>query len=155
MPGQYGPNSADVAFAFDLALEAARSLHRLAGRVGDHQTGRAQLAVPAREDWLGGKRDEFDAKAAAEGTDAATVAAALVALAESFASQWALCRGEQDRINFARYKEYDMAQDNALENMWESVAGETDYGPPPSNPPIPTGPDYEPTREPMHSDFGP
>ena len=50
-------------------------------------------------------------------------------LAHSFATQWARARGQQDRINRARYIAAEIDGDNILENTWEWFAGENDYGP--------------------------
>ena len=64
-------------------------------------------------------------------------------------------RGQQDRINFARYCEDESKNDGWGENAWESVAGEDDYGAPPENPGVPSAPGFGETREAQYPEFGP
>lgn len=62
---------------------------------------------------------------------------------------WAEARGEQDRINFARYVQHEEDSESGLEDFWEdNVAGDDNYGDPPSNPEAPVGPEYDETRQP-------
>jgi hypothetical protein len=149
----YTASSTNVAFAFELALDAARDLHSLAGEVRSSQDDRTAASRRAVVDWRGPHRDHFDSLLSTEGADAATVADGLVTLANLFASTWAQARGEQDRINFARYVEHDKSQDSWLEDTGEFFAGETDYGSPPGDPPVPAAPDYAATRAPIHPEF--
>lgn len=152
----YGPasaNSQNVNFAFDLALATARDLWSLAQDVRSLQFQRVGAAVGARTDWSGPKRDDFDAKMTQEGTDATTVADSLIALACTFAQAWAEARGQQDRINFARYVQHEIEDDNWAEDTVEHFTGENDYGPPPENPEPPEGPDFDPTRQPIHPEY--
>jgi hypothetical protein len=88
-----------------------------------------------------------------EGTDASTISGGLVTLANLFATKWAEARGEQDRINFARYVQHEKDDDGWGENAVEFFSGEDDYGEPPGNPPVPSAPDYAETREPIHPEF--
>jgi hypothetical protein len=37
----------------------------------------------------------------------------------------------------------------------EFFVGENDYGPPPENPAVPSGPGFRATREPIKPDYGP
>ncbi len=147
--------SADVKFNFELALRAARDLHALSRRVTSGQQARADAAGLARPDWEGPKRDSFDTKVRNEDTTATNVAEGLVALANAFASQWAKARGEQDRINFARYVDKEVNDDSWGENAVEYFSGEDDYGSPPGDPPVPSAPGYAATRQPMYPEFGP
>jgi hypothetical protein len=88
-----------------------------------------------------------------EGTDADTIRSALVTLANRFASEWAAARGEQDRINHARYVQHEKDNDSWGENAGEFFVGEDDYGGPPEDPRVPEAPDYAVTREPIHPEF--
>jgi hypothetical protein len=151
--GGYSANSANINFAFDLALQAARDLHTLSGVVTDKQSARATEAGKAVDDWEGGHRETFDSRVSTEDGDADTISGALRTLANLFASKWAEARGEQDRINFARYVQHEKDDDSWGENAVEFFAGEDDYGEPPGNPPVPSAPDYEATRAPMHPEF--
>jgi hypothetical protein len=83
------------------------------------------------------------------------MASALRAFAEQIAFAWACARGQQDRINFARYCEDESTNDGWGENAVESVAGEDDYGPPPENPACPSAPGFAATREAQYPAFGP
>ena len=74
-------------------------------------------------------------------------------MANTFAAEWADARGEQDRINHARYVQHEKDNDSWAEDGVEWVVGEDDYGEPPANPSVPQPPDYEPTREPIHPEF--
>jgi hypothetical protein len=151
--GGYSANSANVNFAFDLALQAARDLHQLSGVITDKQQARASEAGKTTHPWEGGHRDTFNSKMATEGTDAETISSALVTLANLIASKWAEARGEQDRINFARYVQHEKDDDGWGENTVEFFSGEDDYGAPPENPPVPPSPDYPVTRSPIHPEF--
>jgi hypothetical protein len=144
---------ANVNFAFDTALEAARDLYSLSGVLRTKHQARADEAELAKDGWEGGKRSDFDAKLAAEGTDVDTIADALVTLADRFASEWANARGEQDRINFARHVQNERDNDGWLEDVGEFFAGENELGAPPDNPPVPEPPDYAATRAPIHPEL--
>jgi hypothetical protein len=143
----------NVNFAFDEALQAARDLYELSGVVDAKQDARATAAVSGVEGWEGDHRTAFDTKLTTEGTDADTIRGALISLADLFASEWAAARGEQDRINHARYVKHEKDNDSWAEDGVEWVAGEDDYGAPPGDPAVPESPDYAPTREPVHPEF--
>jgi type VI protein secretion system component VasF len=151
--GGYSANSQNVNFAFDLALQVARDLHTLSGAVSAKQDARATEATKAIDSWEGGHREAFNSKMTAEDTNAGTVSSALVTLANLFASKWAEARGEQDRINHARYVQHEKDDDSWVEDGYELVAGEDDYGAPPDNPSAPSPPDYTPTRDPIHPEY--
>jgi len=151
--GGYSASSANVNFAFDTALQAARDLYALAGVVDTKHDSRATEGTKAVDGWEGGHRSAFDSKMTTEGTDAESIRSALVSLANKFASEWALARGEQDRINFARYVKAETDDDNWVEDGAELVVGENDYGEPPANPGVPVSPDYQPTRAPIHPEY--
>lgn len=146
-------STTNVNFAFDQALQAARDLYSLSGVVTSKHDARVTEGGLCVDGWEGGKRTDFDGKMSTEDTDVDTISGALVTLASRFASEWADARGEQDRINFARYVENERDNDGWLENGAEFFAGENDLGSPPENPPVPVSPDYEPTREPMHAEY--
>jgi hypothetical protein len=151
--GGVSASTRNVNFAFDQALEAARDLYTLSGVVTSKHEARATEAGLCVDGWEGGKRTDFDTKMSTEGTDVSTISGSLVTLANRFASEWAAARGEQDRINFARYVENERDNDGWLEDGAEFFAGENDLGAPPDNPPVPASPDYAPTREPIHPEF--
>jgi len=158
MGGVYGSNdtanTANVNFAFDLALQAARDLYALSQVVTSTGQTRAGAATKARPEWSGHNRDVFDQKMSREGSDASAVSQALVTLANRFAASWAHARGEQDRINTARYVQNQQDHESwADKHIKDPILGETDYGAPPSDPSVPTPPDYSPTRAPMHPEF--
>lgn len=147
-------NTRNVDFAFDTALRAARDLHALANVVDGKQDARATEGTLAQDGWEGGHVETFRTRMSAEGRDAGTVKGALVTLAKRFASEWAAARGEQDRINFARYVQEQKEGDSWVEDGAELIVGEDDYGEPPADPPIPTYEHgYQPTREPMYDEY--
>jgi hypothetical protein len=153
--GYEGASASDqnVSFAYDLALAAARDLWALAAQLRSHQSVRASAAQTARDGWEGPKHDQFEEKMRQEGTDTAEVAGSLERTARTIATSWAAARGQQDRINKARYVDAELDDDNWLENSWEWFAGENDFGPPPDNPADPHPPDFSPTRAPMYSEY--
>ena len=73
-------------------------------------------------------------------------------MANLFATKWAEARGEQDRINFARWVQAEKDNDGWLENTVDFFY-EEDHGEPPGNPPVPSAPGYWPTRDPIHPEF--
>lgn len=52
-----------------------------------------------------------------DGAAATTTAAALRETARSFATAWSQARGQQDRINHARYVEAETSDDGTLEQL--------------------------------------
>jgi hypothetical protein len=151
--GGVSASSANVNFAFGQALQAARDLYALSGVVRSKHSLRADEASTAGDGWEGGRRTDFDGRMRTEGSDVDTIAGALVTLADRFATEWANARGEQDRINHARYVQDERDNDGWLENAGEFFGGENDLGAPPDNPPVPEPPDYAPTRDPVHPEF--
>jgi hypothetical protein len=149
----YTASDTNVDFAFDLALQAARDLHSLAGVVRDKHDARASAAADAVDSWEGGHRATFDTNMSTAGTDVDTIAGALISLAGTFASQWSAARGEQDRINHARYVQHEKDDDSWVEDGAEMITGEDDYGAPPEDPPVPEPPDYAVTRDPVHPEY--
>jgi hypothetical protein len=155
----------NVPFDYDGALAAARDLWVLAAAVRAHQAERSDAADAARDGWLGSLRDTFDVKAGTEDIDAAHLAAAIEGTAMELARAWARSRGEQDRINDARWRDHDEANRHDGEfvlveythKLADGVAGifgnGTDYGPPPDDPPAPGPPNFEPTRPPVRPEF--
>jgi hypothetical protein len=151
----YGDASQEnVDFNFTLALTVARDLHELADTVDSKHQARADLRAACQKDWAGPHQQTFVAKNGVEDTDASTMKTELVDLANKFAAAWAEARGEQDRINFARYVQHEEDSEGGLENFWEdNIAGDDHYGDPPGNPSAPEGPDYRETREPQYAEF--
>lgn len=155
--GEAAANDTNVAFPLSSALGAARAAYRLADAVSESRTTMNTLNSThlGDTDFKGPHADVTDDKISAYRTSAVNMASALRTLASQIAQGWAAARGQQDRINFARYCEDESANDGWAENAWESFAGEDDYGPPPENPDVPSAPHFSATREPMYSQFGP
>ncbi|HET6950776.1 MAG TPA: hypothetical protein VFI47_10395 [Acidimicrobiales bacterium] len=146
--GGYSASSHDVTFEFDLALQTARQLYELSTEVEGKQSSWATEAAKAQDGWVGGHRDTFDANLTTAGLDASEVKGALRSLANLFATRWAEARGEQNRINWARWVQAEKDDDNWAEDGVEWIAGEDDYGEPPGNPAPPQPPGYAETHLP-------
>ena len=148
-------NSQNVFFAYETALAAARELYRMSTVLRSKHGARIDEIdhTGLYTDWIGPKQTECSTKITSEGTDLETLETALVSLANLFATKWSEARGEQDRINHARWAKAQDADDSWGEDAWQSVAGEPDHGPPPENPPVPRSPEYRPTRDPIHPEF--
>lgn len=153
--GGAAASGANLHFAFDAALEAARELWRLAD---DFEEGSSRLSTAhadAVADFLGPKRAQFDTRTQDDRNRLSTLGCNLRGLAGQIASDWAAARGEQDRINFSRYVQAQKANENLLDDVVAFFAGDKDYGAPPSNPPVPTGPGFVATRAPQYASYGP
>ncbi|MGH8884610.1 MAG: hypothetical protein ACRDYX_05450 [Egibacteraceae bacterium] len=140
----------DVHFNFALALEVARMCDVLARYLTDKQSAREGVARTAQVDWAGPHAQTFEQHLGASHIDADRLSAALRALAGELASSWAKARGEQDRVNFARHVEREREDRSFFEEVGDFLFGESDYGDPPADPPVPTAPDFTPTRAPMY-----
>jgi uncharacterized protein YukE len=140
----------DVHFDFGLALEVARSCHQLSRYLPDKQAAREGMARVAQTDWTGHHAQTFEQHMQASHTDAERLSAALRALADGYSSSWAKARGEQDRVNFARHVDRERANRSWLDDVGDFLFGGPDYGDPPSDPPVPAAPDFNPTRAPMY-----
>jgi hypothetical protein len=155
--GEAAASDADVVFPFDLALPAARDLWALAQSVRTSKTD-LKTAQATVESWKGPHRDVFDTKVTTYGSSSESVADALEALANGIAAAWAAARGQQNRINKARWVEHEKQNEGARGwGVVEFFAGEVDYGPPPDNPSVPGSPDFPETGDPvrMHPEWGP
>jgi hypothetical protein len=146
-------SSANVKFAYETALAAARDLWALAKQVRDHQGQRATATTTANRVWEGPKHDLFVEKMGQEGRDATAMAEGIEDTARAIARSWAAARGQQDRINKARWVDKQIDDDGWLENVGEWFSGEDDYGPPPENPGPPSPPSFQPTRSPMYPEL--
>jgi hypothetical protein len=155
--GEAAANDVDVAFPISSALSAARAAYRLADAVSASRTTTNTLNAThlSDVDFKGPHADVSDSKVEAYRTSATNMASGLRTFAEQIAQGWAAARGQQDRINFARYCEDESSNDGWGENAVEFFAGEDDYGPPPENPPVPSAPGFSATREPQYPAFGP
>ncbi|MGH3767925.1 MAG: hypothetical protein ACRDTX_22725 [Pseudonocardiaceae bacterium] len=140
----------NVHFDFRLSLEVARSCHQLSRYLPDKQSAREGVARIAQTDWTGHHAQTFEQHLQASHTDSERLSAALRALADGYAASWAKARGEQDRVNFARHVEQERANQSWLDDVGDFLFGGDDYGDPPSDPPVPTAPDFTPTRAPMY-----
>lgn len=167
--GAYGQSNlataADVRFPFDLALEAARDVWQLAQKVRDTAGDIRGAARNEVGPWKGPKREDFDERWPLEDRNADTVADGFEALARQFAEAWSRARGEQDRINHARYvaaeeeKRRKADEGFQLRDISDAVigrwAGQPDYGPTPSDPPVPSSPHFATNHRPVHPEYGP
>ena len=152
--GTASANSANVVYPFGSALPAARAVNLFGQNIASCSTATGTATENVLANWIGPFRDKLAIDADNFRTPSATnMATATHYLANEIARSWAAARGQQDRINRARYVEWDIAQDNLAENAWEFFAGETDYGPPPSDPSTPVPDGYAETRSPMHANF--
>ncbi len=146
----------DIVFPYDASLAAARGLWAAAGKLRAAMTSRVGLADHARIDWKGNHRTTFDTKMNDEHDDVTTVANGCEQLALDIAAQCAKARGEQNRINWARYVDHEISDDGWGENAVEWVSGEDDYGDPPGDPATPSSPDFATTANwRIHTEFGP
>ena len=108
------------------------------------------------ESWKGPHRDAFDSKVTTYGSSSSSVASALEALASGIAAAWAAARGQQNRINKARYVEHEKQNEGARGwGVVEFFAGEVDYGPPPDNPSVRASPGFRATGERLYPEYGP
>ena len=155
--GEAAANDTNVAFPIDSALAAARAAYRLADAVASSRSTMNTLNAThlSDADFKGPYAEVSDSKVSAYRTSSTNMVSGLRAFAGQIAQGWAAARGQQDRINFARYCENESSNDGWGENAWESVAGEDDYGSPPENPAVPSAPNFTATREPQYSEFGP
>lgn len=153
--GSASASSPNLRFAYDAALAAARELWSLAEDFAQANATMTAAHADAVVDFLGPMRTVFDDRGSYDRAAGTNAAGNLRALAQGIASDWAQARGQQDRINKARWVEHQRADDNFLEKGWQWFAGETDYGPPPANPATPAAPAFAPTREPQYPEFGP
>jgi hypothetical protein len=136
-------------------LQAARDLWELAGEVDSAKGKLDTKETSTIVDWLGPKLKTFQGMRGEDGTAATSAGNALRTLAKSFATAWSQARGQQDRINFARYVQHETEDDGWLENAGEFFTGEDDYGDPPEDPPVPSAPGFRATRDPIHPEYGP
>jgi hypothetical protein len=153
--GEAAASDANVVFPFDLALPAARDLWALAQSVRSSNSVlvTAQGTVAS---WKGPHRDAFDSKVTTYGSSSSSVASALEVLATGIAAAWAAARGQQNRINKARWVEHEKQNEGARGwGVVEFFAGEVDYGPPPDNPAVPGAPGFGATGERMYPEYGP
>ena len=153
--GEGAASDANVVFPFDLALPAARDIWDMADAVAASSSD-ITSERDADNFWKGPHRDTSDGKVTTYQGSASSVEAALRALATGIANAWAAARGQQNRINKARYVEHEVQDDSGLENFGEFFVGEDDYGPPPDNPHTPEPPSFaEPANARMYPEFGP
>ncbi|MGH9209957.1 MAG: hypothetical protein ACRD2C_04675 [Acidimicrobiales bacterium] len=152
-------SAANIDFEYDLALSAARDLSSLASVVNDKsyawqtEAGKA-LNVAGDTPWEGGKSDHFNSNLSTATTDGETISSHLGHLATTFAEQWARARGEQDRINHARWAQAQRDDDGWFENNVTELVYDEDTGPPPEDPDPPSASNnWEPTREPIHPEY--
>lgn len=155
--GEAAASDTNVAFPLSSALPAAAAAYRLANAVAASRSTLTALDTShlSDVDFKGPHADVSDSKVEAYRTSALNMATGLWTFAHQIAQGWAAARGQQDRINFARHCEDESTNDGWGENLYEGLAGEDDYGPPPGNPDVPSAPGFGATREPQYPEFGP
>lgn len=143
-------------YPFDDALAAARALHRLRGQLVTTRSHQDTNEEHALVDWLGPSARNFRSLVATVETNSRSAEGTLSDLAVQIATQWSQARGQQDRINHARWALEQKENESGLRHsaVGEWLLGEEDYGPPPENPPIPKAPGFWPTRDPIHPEHG-
>ncbi len=150
--GRWG-NKEDVVFPFSQYQQACRDLHKLAKNLQGLKQAVSRAETAAIPGWVGPHRTSFDAKSLALTNRIEVTAEAADQLARELAGGWAAARGQQDRINTARYNKDESDHDSGWEDFGEFFVGE-DYESPPEDPPVPGPPLYGPTRRPKHPEFG-
>lgn len=156
--GEAAASDTNVAFPIESALPAARAAYRLADAVSASRSTVDTLNAThlSDADFKGPHADVSDDKISAYRTSAGNMTSGLRTFAGQIAEGWAYARGQQDRINFARYVENETSNDGWAENAGETVGiGSDDHGAPPENPGVPSAPGFGETREPQYPDFGP
>jgi hypothetical protein len=143
----------DVFFPYKTALIAAQEVAKAGRVIRSNQEVIDAVARLKTDDWSGTRRTDFDDRLVNLRASVHNVAQGLESLAQAIAVAWSECRGQQDRISHARWGEAAKADDHVVERLWQRYFGETDYGPAPHNPPIPTGPDFSATRPPVHHQY--
>lgn len=143
-------------YPFDQALAAARALNALTGQLATSRSTRATQETHAKVDWLGPSRRDFVALVSADNANSTSAEGTLADLAVQIATQWSQARGQQDRINHARWALEQESNESGIRHSafgnW--LLGEEDYGPPPENPSIPTEPSFYATRDAIHPEHG-
>ena len=135
-------------------LPAARDIWKLADAVAASST---DIKDERDKDtfWKGPHRDTSDGKVTTYGNSAGSVEDALRALARGIAKSWATARGQQNRINKARYVQHEEENESAVNKFFDNF-NEDDYGPPPDDPATPQPPGFaEPSGARMYGEFGP
>lgn len=153
--GAYGTSGSapNETFPFELGLAAARDLWSMADEVQAADGRISSAKERAIIDFLGPKLSVFLDRRSVDATTAQQAFETLRGTADQIAAAWARARGNQDRINHARWVAAQKADDNILERGFQALFGETDYGPEPDDPPPPSGPRFEPTRAPIHPEY--
>lgn len=151
--GEARASDRNVLFPYDAALEAARALWHLSIDVESHIDDLGYFAAPATEAWLGPKRYEFDWLLEARWTTAHNVRESLQSTARELARAWSEARGQQDRINLARWAEHELESENLLEKGRDFFFGQPKHETWIDNPPHPSEPTFYETRQPIHPEF--
>ena len=140
----------DVKFNFGLSLDLARRYHAMADTISSYQSGRNGLANKAMVDWQGAKLTDFQQRMRVSNATAAELEDAVRATAGLFASAWQHAAGQQLRVEWARHCQNLDNKRSWVDKAWDSLAGDSTKLPPmPSDPPVPTAPDFAPTCNPF------
>jgi hypothetical protein len=153
--GNAHANSPNLRFAFDACLQAARDLWALADELDSTSVRVGAAHADAVVDFLGPMRVQFDDHNDTNRSQLSTVGASLRGYAGQLAADWSAARGEQDRINFSRWVEAQKAQEGIVDRVKQWFGPDKDYGSPPGNPPVPTGPAFAVTWCSPYSAYGP
>ena len=152
--GEGAANENNIDFPFDLALPAARDIWKMADAVDKSRTD-IESAQRNETYWKGPHRDTLDDKVTTYTASSNSVENALRALAEGLAKSWATARGQQNRINKARYVQNEEDNESGINKFFDNF-NEDDYGPPPDDPGTPSSPGFaEPGGARMYPEFGP
>ena len=155
--GTADASAPNLNYPFDQALTTAKALVKLADQLQTSRSTRATQESHAKVDWLGPSRRDFVSLTGAVDSTSISTEGTLSDLSTQIATQWAQARGQQDRINHARWaleqKSHESGIRHSAVGNW--LLGEKDYGAPPENPATPVGPSFRPTRDPIHPEHGP
>lgn len=153
--GQANADSPNLRFAFGAALQAARELWALGEELESASATLRSAHAETVRDFLGPMRAQFDDHVDTNRSQLSTLRHSLRGLADQLAADWAAARGEQDRINFARYVRAQKDAEGIVDRVKQWFGPDNDYGSPPGNPPVPTGPGYVETQCSLYSQYGP
>jgi hypothetical protein len=150
--GEGAADDANVPFPYELSKSGAAAIWRLADAVGAARSSMIDGHGAATVDWEGPEKADFDAKVSSFVESCNSCEAALRHLADGIGAAWAAARGQQDRINTARWFQHEEQNQSILEDIGDFFS--QDKAPdPPRNPSAATAPDFSPTREPVHPEF--
>lgn len=166
--GEASANDSNVQFPFDQMSPAAHDLWKMSDEIQKAAKQLSDAVETVTVDWTGPEFRTFTTKTGNFATSATRVVTALDHLSRELADAWAKARGQQDRINTARWAEQEIARleadrassDNPLEWIGDRAGEVKDWFvgskefPMPDNPAIPGSPAFRPTRDPIRPSYG-